>query len=376
MKEQTSEIRAAAYLETLLQDLRYAARVFRKSPGFFAVAVVTLGLGIGATTALFSIVNAVLLRSLPFPDADRLASLAEVNDEGGASHVSYLDFDDWRTQNRSFEYLAAYGDGDSNISSGNSAVRAHVALVTQDFFKVFGAKPIIGRDFAPSEHRPGAAISVLISDAVWRGMYASTPNILGLTIKLLGGIQCTIIGVMPPGFNFPESTQLWATAELTNEGLQSRTAHNFAVVGKLKPGVPISVAQQDIGSISRRIKRQFPGVYQAKDAQVLSLRDRMVGSIKPALWTLLAAVGFVLLIVCVNVANLLLARGSARAYELAIRGALGAARGRLIRQLIIESIALAAAGGAAGLVLAWWSLRILKFFVPTNVPRIETVAID
>jgi predicted permease len=207
-------------------------------------------------------------------------------------------------------------------------------------------------------------------------MFGSSPGILGRTVKLLGGIRCTIIGVMPSGFDFPMHTQLWTTAELFNEGLQERTAHNFQVAGKLKPGIPISIAQRDISAIARRIKIQFPGTYQASDAQVISLRDRLAGTFKGSLFTLLAAVGFVLLIVCVNVANLLLARGAARAHELAIRGALGACRARLIRQLVVESLALAIAGGVAGITLAWWTLHIFKSFVPVNIPRIETVNID
>ncbi len=376
MKEQTRDVRAGVFLETLLQDVRYAGRVFRRSQSFFVVAVFTLALGIGVSTALFSIVNAALLRPLPYPDASRLAFLGEGDDQGPPGFVSYPDFNDWRAQNHSFEYMAAYGDAESSISGGDSAIRTHIAIVTQDFFKTFDTFPAIGRDFSAAEHRPGAAASVLISDSLWRGMFGSSPVILGRTIKLLGGIRCTIIGVMPPGFDFPMHTQLWATAELFNGGLEERTAHNFQVVGKLKPGISISVARQDISAIARRIKRQFPGTYQASDAQVISLRDRLTGSFKLSLFTLLAAVGFVLLIVCVNVANLLLARGAARAHELAIRGALGAGRARLIRQLIVESFALAMAGGVAGSALAWWTLRVLKFFVPLNIPRIETVNMD
>ena len=376
VKEQTRDVQAGVFLETLLQDVRYAGRIFGRSPTFFVVAVFTIALGIGVTTALFSIVNAVLLRSLPYPDASRLAFLGEGDDKGHPGFVSYPDFDDWRTQNHSFEYMAAYGDAETSVSNGDSAIRTHVAVITQEFFKTFGTLPAIGRDFSPVEHRPGAATSVLISDSLWRGMFGSSPGILGRTIKLLGGIRCTIIGVMPADFDFPMHSQLWAAAELTNDGLHERTAHNFQVVGKLKPGIPISIAQQDISTIARRIKNQFPGTYQASDAQVIPLRDQLMGPYKPSLLTLFAAVGFVLLIVCVNVANLLLARGAARAHELAIRGALGAARARLIRQLIVESLALAIAGGAAGIVLAWWTLHILKFFVPVNIPRIETVNMD
>ncbi len=376
VKEQTRDARAGMFVETLVQDLRYAGRVFRRSPGFFAVAVLTLAMGIGFTTALFSIVNAVLLRSLPYPDAGRLVFLAAVNEEGGSSRVSYPDFDDWRTQNHSLESAAAYGETEASIGNGEVAVMTHVALVTQDFFRTFGALPAMGRDLTPDEHRPGAATSVLISDGLWQSMFGGTPGILGRTVKLLGGIRCTVIGVMPPGFNFPGNSQLWASAELINEGLHERTAHNFWVVGKLKPGVSVLAAQQEIGAIERRIKRQFPGTYQSKDARANSLRDRLVGSMRSPLFTLLGAVGFVLLIVCVNVANLLLARGATRAHELAIRGALGAARSRLIRQLTIESLALAFVGGTAGVALAWWSLRVLKFFVPVNLPRIETVNMD
>lgn len=376
VKEQMREVRAGAFFETILQDVRYAGRVFRRSPGFFVVVASTLALGIGITTALFSIVNAVLLRALPYPDAGRLASLAEVNENGHPMPVSYPDFQDWRTQNHSFQYMAAYGDTDSTVSNGVSASRIHMAMVTADFFKIFGTSPVIGRAFSAAEHRIGTPPSVLISDSLWRGMFGSAPGVLGRTIKLFGGIPSTVIGVMPPGFDFPESSRLWTTAELSDEGMQSRTAHNFEVVGKLRAAVPLAVAQQDVGAIARRIKANFPGTYQGKDAQVISLHEHLAGSVKPSLLTLLAAVGCVLLIVCVNVANLLLARGVARARELAIRGALGAGRGRLIRQLAIESLALAVVSGLAGVIFAWCTLHILKFVVPLSIAPIEAVTID
>jgi putative ABC transport system permease protein len=376
VKEQTREVKAGTFFETLVQDASYAGRAFRHSPGFFVVVASTLSLGIGVTTALFSIVNAVLLRALPYPDPERIASLAEVNDSGHPMSVSYPDFRDWRDQNHSFQCVGAYGDMDGSVSNGVAASKVHMAMVTQDFFKVFGVSPVIGRSFSDAEHRTGAAPVVIISDSLWRGMYGSSPNVIGRTIKLFGGIPATVIGVLPAGFDFPEKSQLWTAAELTEEGLQSRTAHNFEVVGKLRPGVSLQLARQDVGAIARRIKANYPSAYQAKDAQVISLHERLTGPAKASLLMLLAAVGCVLVIVCVNVANLLLARGVARARELAIRGALGAGRGRLIRQLSIESLVLALVSCVAGVIFAWWTLHLLKYFVPLSIARIETVTID
>jgi putative ABC transport system permease protein len=363
-------------MHTLPQDLGYAIRVLRKGPAFLAVAIVTLALGIGATTALFSIIYAVLLKPLPYPDSNRLAQLAEINAWGHPMSVSYPDFDDWRKQNHAFEFVAAYGDGDFSISGGKLAVRAHTAVVTQEFFKVLGGHPELGRGFLPGEHKPNSTASVIISDSLWRALYAADPLVVGRTINLFGGIPFNVIGVMPPGFDYPNGSQLWITAELMNWGLNSRTAHNFRVIGKLEPRANFRQAQEEIGAIARRIKREYPSPYQGKDAQVISMQQHIAGPVKPTLLTLFAAVGLVLLIVCVNVANLLLARSTAKARELAIRGALGADWRRLIRPLLMESLILSVVGGAAGTLLAFWAVRLIKLFIPSNIPRIETAGID
>lgn len=376
VKEQIREAKAGAFLDSLRQDTRYAIRVLRKSPSFFAVSVITLALGVGVTTALFSIVDAVLLRSLPYPDANRLAWIAEINESGNPMSVSYPDFKDWRQQNKSFESIAGYEADETSISTSDAASRTRLALVTQDFFKVLGVPPVSGREFAPDEHKIGAPPLLVIADQLWHGLFGGDPHVIGRRVKIVGGVPAIVIGVMPPGFDFPDKTQVWTQAELTNEGLESRTAHNFRVIGRLRQGIGFRQATNDVNAISRRIKQEYPSPYQAKGGEAISLQERLVGSVKPALLTLFAAVGLVLLIVCVNVASLLVARGTARSRELAIRGALGAGRGRLIRQLTVESLILAAGGGASGILLAFWAIRAIKLFVPSNIPRIETAGIN
>ena len=376
VKERIRDVRAGAFLDTVAQDVRYAVRVLRNSPSFFAVAVVTLALGVGVMTALFSIVDAVLLKALPFPKPERLAWIAEMTEIGHPMAASYPDLQDWRQQSRCFEAIAGYGDDDAALSTGDTAVRVHFALVTQDFFKVLGIWPAKGRDFSPEEHRPGAAPLVVISDRLWRGLLGSDPHVIGRTVKLMGGIPATVIGVMPSGFAFPSETEVWTQAEIFNEGLTSRTAHNFWVIGRLTRNRSLRQGAEELGAMSRRIKREFPSAYQAADAEAIPLQEHLEGSIKPALLTLFAAVSLVLLIVCVNIASLLLARGAARSKELAVRCALGAGRGRLVRQLSVESLILGAAGGTGGLLLAFWTVRLIKLFVPANVPRIETAGLD
>ncbi len=376
VKELTRDVKAGAFFDTFRQDARYAVRVLRKSPGFFAVAVITLSLGVGATAALFSVVDAVLLRSLPFSDADRLAWVAEVNESGHPMAVSYPDFRDWQEQSKSFEAMAGYGDDDTSISTGETATRTHFALVTRDFFRVLGVEPSIGRGFVAAEHKRGAAIAVVISDRLWRGLFGADPHVTGRTLKIVGGIPALVVGVMPPAFAFPNQTDVWTPAEIDNQGAESRTAHNYRVIARLRPGISFTQATGDVGAISRRIKHEFPSPYQAKDAQAISLAEHLVGPVKPVLLTLFAAVGIVLLIVCVNIASLLSARGAARRAELSIRSALGAARGRLIRQLTVESLVLAAAGCMGGILIAFWAIRAIKLFVPESIPRIETAGMD
>ncbi len=375
VKQQTREARTGFLLDTVLGDLRFGVRVLARNPGFTLVAIITLALGIGATTALFSVVDAVLLRPLPYPHAGQLTWIAEVNNDGYPSRVSYPNFADWRKDNHSFASMAAYTGGDVSISGGSEPRRVQASLVTRGFFKLFGVQPSIGRDFLPEEHKPSTAPAAIIGQALWRGDFGSNPKVIGKTVRL-DGVPLTVVGVMPPSFTFPDHTQLWTTAEAFGAERQGRTSLNDRVIGLLKPNVSFEQARADISAITRRLKKRYPSAYQAKDAQVISLISYLVGPVKPALLTLLTAVGLVLLIVCVNIANLLLALDTKREKEFAVRGALGASWGRLARQLFIECFLLSAMGGTLGLGLAYWAIQILKIVAPSNIPRIETVSLN
>lgn len=375
VKQQTREARTGFLLDTILGDVRFGLRVLAKNPGFAVVATITLALGIGATTALFSVVDAVLLKPLPYAHSGQLAWIAEINDEGYPSLVSYLNFADWRKYNHFFSLMAAYGEAEAGISGGSQPQRVQCTLVSKNYFKLFGVQPSIGRTFLPEERKPSNAPAVLIGQSLWQEDFGGDRNLIGKTIRL-DGMPATVIGIMPQSFTFPGHTQVWAAAEAFGAEAESRTSHGYRVVGRLKPDATLEQGRFDIDAIARRLKKQYPSAYQAKDAQVISLIGYLVGPIKPALLTLLVAVGLVLLIVCVNIANLLLALDTKREKEFAVRGALGASWQRLTRQLLIECLLLSAAGGTLGLGLAYWSIQLLKFLAPANIPRIETVTMN
>jgi predicted permease len=338
------------------------------------ISILTVGLGVGAGTALFSVVKAVLLNPLPFPDPNRLAWVAEVAESGRQMQVAQANFKDWQSQNRSFSKMAAFGAGPVNAGGGDFPERTYGAEVTQDFFDVMGIRPVLGRAFDPAEQKFRAAGTVILGDGLWRRAYGGDPRILGRIIKLMGQ-PFSVIGVMPPGFEYPNRSELWIAAGAFFD-FPSRTAHNFRVVGRLRPGVTIEQAQADIGAISRRLKQEYPSPFMAKDAAVVGLRLQMVGEVRPALLMLFGAVVFLLLIVCVNVANLLMVRLTTRVHEISVRVALGAGRLRLFRQLLVESLTLAGAGGGLGLLLAFWSMDLLRVLLPADLPRIGDIRID
>jgi putative ABC transport system permease protein len=356
-------------------EIRQSLRSLRRAPALTVVSVLTVALGVGAGTALFSVVKAVLLNPLPYAQPDRLAWLAALNDSRDEMRVSMADFDDWRRQNRSFASMAGYTD--SPLVAGGTAApeRTHGAFVTEDFFEVTGAHPVLGRLFSPEEHRKGTALgSVVLGYGLWQRVYGGDRAILGRKIKVIG-LPSTVIGVMPPGFAFPAGSELWVSARALGEG-EERTAHNYLAVGRMRPGVSVEQASQDLSAIARGLKRQYAGPFQTADASAVPLARHLAGSVRTPLLVLFAAVGLLLLIVCVNVANLLLVRVTARSRELAMRTALGATGWRLFRQLLLESLSLSIAGGALGFVVAFWSLDLLRLLLPAGIPRATEVRMD
>jgi len=378
--EQTKEIvrerRGLPMLETLLQDLRFGARTLSKNPGFTLVAVLTLALGIGATTAIFSVVYGVLLRPLPYTDANRIMAVFEVNSNGTWTRVADLNFDDFREQNRSFLAIAKYNDGIASVSGTSQPTRTTIAGVSPDFLKVFGAQPILGRDFSASDAKKGASPTVLVSYGYWSQHLGSPVDLSQSHLKIDGAVY-SVIGVLPAGFRFPENVDLWLPADLDGEN-QSRTSHNYRAVGRLRDGVTVELANRDISAIARRIHETSSeqGDYLLKDGIVVPLQDSITGKARPALLILLGAVGFLLLVACANVANLLLAQASVRERELAIRSALGAARGRLIRQFLTEAFLLSLVGGGLGVLGALAGVAGLIALAPGNLPRLDSVSIN
>src|SRR5882762_5680836 len=337
-------------LESFFADVRYGARMLRRSPSATAVMVFTLALAIGATTAIFSVAYGVLLRPLPFTDSNRLMAVFEVSSNGGWSHLADPNFDDFRDQNRSFQTMAKYNSDVVSVSGASQPSRTMVSSVSPDFLKVLGIQPILGRDFTASDAKKGAGRTVLVSYGYWRQQLGSPPDLSQSHLKIDGAVF-SVIGVLPAAFRFPPDVDLWLPADLNGEN-PSRTSHNYFALGRLRDGVTVEQANRDISTIARRIHdtSSEQGDYLLKDGIVIPLQDSITGKARSALLVLLGAVGFLLLVACANVANLLLAQASVRERELAIRSALGAARGRLIRQFLTEAFLLSLGGGGLGVL--------------------------
>jgi putative ABC transport system permease protein len=355
-------------MDTLWKDLRYSVRSLLKHPGFTAIAVITLALGIGANTTLFSFVNGVLLRPLPYKDAGQLVVLDETAPKQGIKSyaVSFPNFLDWRAQNTVFEDVGVFQETNYTLVGGGEPEQIPGARVSQGMFEVLGVSPQLGRTINADEDRPETNNVVLISQNLWQRRFGSDPNIVGQSIQV-SGLPRTIIGVMPAGFKFPETAELWLPMAL-NEKLFTRNDHGLNSIARLKPTVTLEQAQAEMNLIARRIEAQHPVTNEGFGVNVFRLRDNLVGDYRQALLILLGVVGFVLLIACANVANLLLSRSTARHHEFSLRAALGASRGRIIRQLLTESAFLTVLGAFLGLLLSVWGKNLLLSAIPQDLP--------
>jgi len=368
-------------MESLIQDLKYAVRMLMKSPGFTVIAILTLALGIGANTALFSVVNGVLLRPLPYSQPDRLVVLSEKTANFESSSISYPNFLDWQHSNSAFASIAAYRSDDFSITGSGEAERVRVGMVSAGFFELLGVSPVRGRLFTTQEDRLGGAPVVLIGAGLWQRKFGSAPDIIGKTITM-NGDGYTVIGIVPASFQL-ESTNFGVKDVFVPIGpnkdplFYHRDVHEgMRALGRLKPGVTLRAAQEDMDQIANNLAQTYPDADKGAGIGIVPLKKDIVGDVQPFLLVLLGAVGFVLLIACVNVANLQLARSTTRAREFAIRSALGASQFRVIRQLLTESILLGLAGGALGLWLAAWGTQAALRTLPETLPRAQDVGLD
>jgi len=364
VKEQVREVQAGNWLRSVAADCRYGLRQIRKNPGFAAVVILTLALGIGATTAIFSVVYGVLLRPLPYKNANRIMAVQEVGSNGRPTPLADPNFDDFRDQNRTFEAIAKYHENVASISGAWQPTRSEVSAVSPDFLKVFEVQPVLGRDFTASDAKKGAERTVLVGYGYWKTHLGAAQDLSQAHLKIDGAVYA-VIGVIPAEFRFPADVDLWIPTDLDGES-SSRTSHNYEAVGRLRDGVTVQQANSDISTIARHIHESSSeqNDYLLKDGTAVPLQKSITGGARPALLVLLFAVGFLLLVACANVANLLLAQAAARGQELAIRTAIGAMRRRLVRQFVTEAFLLSLAGGALGVVGAVWGVKLRGWGTP------------
>jgi putative ABC transport system permease protein len=368
-------MRLREWWEGWTQDLRFGARQLLRAPGFFAVAVVTLALGIGASSAIFSVVRGVLLRPLPYPDPGNVVQLWQVGETGGQGQFSDRNFEDLKARSRSFAALAEITPaGNVSVSGIAEPVRTRAAAVMADFFTVVGIRPVVGRLFAPEELQENGVPAAVVSYGFWQRHLGAAPSAIGQKL-LFDGAAFTVIGVMPPALQFPTDAEIWVPRELRPK-FPSRTAHNFEVVGRLAPGVSLEQARREVSDIARQMKQEHGDRTSMSDVAVVPLQEQLVGKAASTLLVLLAGSLLLLLIACANVVNLLIARMAVRHSELALRAALGASRGRLAQQCLAESLMLAVAAAALGVGIAFGGVRLLLLLQPGNLPRMQDVRVD
>lgn len=366
-------------METLIRDIRYGVRSLVKRPGFTAIALIALALGIGANTAIFTLVNAVLLKPLPFAEPDRLVWMfGNIRNGSNRASVAPLDYLDYRQQNSSFEQFAAQVSFPAgiNLTGNGEPERLKAGAVTGNYFQALGVQAALGRTFLLENEKPGNDQVTVISNALWQKRFAGDPGIVKKTITL-DGKPFQVLGVMPPTFSLPQSAEIWVPLNFdSSPGMKQRKAHFLRPIGKLKAGVTLAQAQADLDVVAQRLEQQYPDTNKGWNLRLVSLREQLVGNTRPTLFILFGAVGFVLLIACANVANLLLVRAAGRQKEIALRTALGAGRFRIIRQMITESVLLALVGGAAGALLAMWGVELLVSMSAGSIPSTAHVKID
>jgi predicted permease len=383
IKEDYRETRGLPMLELFVQDLRYALRTLGKNPGFAAIAVLTLALGIGANTAIFSIVNAVLLRPLPFPQSSRIVAVYQTLEREGVHRngVSYLNFADWQEQSRSFEQMGAFRESDLTLTGAGEPEIIPGAVVTPGLLLALGVRPVAGRLLIPDDDRPGAAAVAVLSERLWRKRFGAAADLVGETVTL-DKQPFTVAGILPADFQFPFQTpaaDLWIPVQQDTQLkdlISHRGGHYLSAIARLKQGVTLGGAETELAGINARLVKQYPAENAGWGIRVAPLQHELVGDVQLGLLVLLAAVALVLLIACANVANLLLARATSRSRELAVRAALGAGRKRIVRQLLTESLLLGGMGGALGAATAWRAVRGLVQLLPDDLPRIHTIQVD